>query len=379
MDLISYLVSDPSEWQHGKKLMDELVASPYPNYLYGAGNMATDYLVALDKYNIPIAGVVVDEKYYNPGSKLGRHEIKPIEGLADVDRQVNIIIAFDESIENIRSKIPKQVRVNKLYHIDIGTLYDRNSHLTYQYVRDHFSNFQRVYDMCSDTYSQKVICNYINTKITGNPEFLMETCTHDIYFPKDIIVLSDKEIFVDCGAYNGDTIMQFLKETNREYQKIYAFEPDEHNIRMLENTIDCFKVDRIVVCPKGAWDKKETLKFRSYKDESMMSSFVETGMSNNKEDVELISVNVTSLDSAISTKEEVSYIKMDIEGSELRALEGAREIIQRCKPKLAISAYHLKDDIYKIPLYLKSLNPNYKIYFRHHHYISYDLVCYAIP
>ena len=105
MDLISYLVSDPSEWQHGKKLMDELVASPYPNYLYGAGNMATDYLVALDKYNIPIVGVVVDEKYYNPGSKLGRHEIKPIEGLADVDRQVNIIIAFDESIENIRSKL----------------------------------------------------------------------------------------------------------------------------------------------------------------------------------------------------------------------------------------------------------------------------------
>ena len=378
MEFIDHIVKNPNAYNYGKTLIEELKNSKYPNYLYGAGFLAFSYL-ALEKQDVKIAGVVVDKKYYKPEEKLGSHEVKPIEQLTvDNVGKVNLIVAFDESIDRVREKIPKSLPLNKIYHLDYDTVYNRDN-LTYQYICDHLTDFNNVYAMCTDRISKMCFCNFINAKLTGNTEYLTKICTRDIYFPKEIIKLGENEIFVDCGAYNGNTIVQFIKETNGKYQKIYAFEPDERNIRMMKNTLDEYDTVNIEVYPYGVWDREETLRFRQPDDElAMNSSFVDTGYTPENE-VDFTSLKVTSLDLTLNIKENVSYIKMDIEGSELKALEGAKHIIQRHRPRLAISAYHLKDDIYKIPLYLKSLNPDYKIYFRQHHYISTDLVCYAIP
>ena len=78
--------------------------------------------------------------------------------------------------------------------------------------------------------------------------------------------------------------------------------------------------------------------------------------------------------------EKVSFIKMDIEGSELEALKGAQTIIKEQRPKMAICVYHKIEDLWKIPLFLHKINPEYKIYIRHHakFWVS-ETVCYAIP
>lgn len=374
MKLINQIVSDPEEHKYGSNQISELASSPYPIYLYGAGSMATDYL-QLQKYGVSIAGVLVDEKYHKQGQKLGALDVKTIQSMIGGEK-LNIIVAFDESLDVIERKIPASLPINKIYHVDIGPLYDKD-HLTAQYVNDHLNELQRVYNLCSDQLSKDALCGFINTKITGNTKYLAKIRTCDIYFPDDIIKLSDDEIFVDCGAYTGDSSLEFINKVNRKYRKIYAFEPDVRNLKILNETINSFKIRDMVIIPKGVWNKEESLKFKVHRNGSHMNSFVETGFVS--EDIDICSLDVTSLDEVIDTNEMVSYIKMDIEGSELKALEGAKHIIQRHRPRLAISAYHLKDDIYKIPLYLKSLNPDYKIYFRQHHYISTDLVCYAIP
>lgn len=87
----------------------------------------------------------------------------------------------------------------------------------------------------------------------------------------------------------------------------------------------------------------------------------------------------TSLDDYASTKlSRVDFIKMDIEGAEMDAIDGAMKIIREFKPRLAISAYHKPDDLWEIPIKLKSLNPNYKLYFGHHSPINWESVFYAV-
>ncbi len=74
----------------------------------------------------------------------------------------------------------------------------------------------------------------------------------------------------------------------------------------------------------------------------------------------------------------VTFIKMDIEGAELKALVGAKNTIVRDKPKCAISVYHEPEDLFKIPLYLKQLNPNYKFYLRLYTLSLDEIVLYAV-
>jgi hypothetical protein len=74
-----------------------------------------------------------------------------------------------------------------------------------------------------------------------------------------------------------------------------------------------------------------------------------------------------------------TYIKMDIEGSELATLAGGQKVIRQSKPVLTISAYHCQDDLWNIPLFIHSLNSEYSFHLRPHMLEGWDLVCYAIP
>ena len=92
-------------------------------------------------------------------------------------------------------------------------------------------------------------------------------------------------------------------------------------------------------------------------------------------------ISVEALDQELLVKrnEKVTFIKMDIEGAELETLKGARRIITEQKPKLAVCVYHKPEDIFTIPEYLRTLNPDYKFYLRHYTFAAWDTVLYAIP
>ena len=83
-----------------------------------------------------------------------------------------------------------------------------------------------------------------------------------------------------------------------------------------------------------------------------------------------------SIDNVI--KEEVTFIKLDVEGAELRTLMGAAETIKKYKPRLAISIYHKPEDIYEIPLLLMEYRPDYRFYIRHYTSYIWETVLYAV-
>ncbi|WP_163205654.1 FkbM family methyltransferase [Clostridium caseinilyticum] len=232
-------------------------------------------------------------------------------------------------------------------------------------INEKFSLFTKVYDNLSDQHSKKTFIERIKYCLTGNEKYLLPyKCNNVQYFDEEIISLKSEEIFIDGGAFTGDTIESFLKQVDGNFKKIYSFEPEKSKNEEFLKRLAGIKNIRLL--PYGLWNKKELVSFMS--NNSAASKIEKNGNS---------SIEVTSIDEFLQGKE-VTFIKMDIEGAELEALKGAENTIKRYKPKLAICVYHKPMDIVNIPIYLKSIVPEYNIYLRHYSYGPLDTVCYAV-
>ena len=192
------------------------------------------------------------------------------------------------------------------------------------------------------------------------------------YFNNDVLTLDRDEVYVDVGAFDGDTVRAFIDacENNRlEYRHILAFEPDPQCYELLrENTRTCKNVS----CHQlGIWSERGTLRFASsdvsVHDQS--AAICRTGD---------IDVQVVPLDDILQG-EEVTFIKMDTGGNVIPdAIKGAASTIKTFRPKLALAAYHGIEGIYEIPLLVKSICPDYRLYLRHNTYHMCDTDLYAV-
>ncbi|MDE6662371.1 MAG: FkbM family methyltransferase [Lachnospiraceae bacterium] len=185
------------------------------------------------------------------------------------------------------------------------------------------------------------------------------------YLEESIMEYKDGEVFVDCGCFDFESSERLMDIC--DVKKIYAFEPDAQNLEKVKANVERLKCkDKVEIFNFGLWDESTSLYFNSSGD--MMSKVCNDG---NEED----KIEVVALDSVI--KEKVTFIKMDIEGSEMKALQGGRNLIQKYKPKLAISIYHKWEDLVDIPAYIHELVPEYKLSIRHYFYSPAETVLYA--
>ena len=187
----------------------------------------------------------------------------------------------------------------------------------------------------------------------------------DQYFPKQYIQLSPEEVFVDCGAFNGDSIKKFIKQCP-DYKAIVAFEPDPCNIQELKSNLR--KQHDLVCVEAGCSDEIGTAYFDC--EESSGSSRIADNVTSTK-------INLTTIDS-VDDCHDATFIKMDIEGAEMSALRGASKTIMRNHPKLAICLYHSNEDMIRIPEYIHKLVPEYKLYVCAHTMGIAETVLYAI-
>jgi len=173
----------------------------------------------------------------------------------------------------------------------------------------------------------------------------------------------EDETFVDCGAFNGDTIRDFISVSGGRYWRIIALEPDSRNFLELKNSVND---ERIRFQPYATGAKREVLHMSS---SGASSSVCEHGDTQ---------VECATLDELLAD-EHPTYIKMDIEGSEIDALRGAAATIRRCSPKLAICVYHRPDHLWEIPSLLRQLLPGSTLTLRNHMLDGFDTVCYCVP
>lgn len=186
----------------------------------------------------------------------------------------------------------------------------------------------------------------------------INTCGEQ-YF--DVFSPLEREIFVDAGAYNGDTIQGFMKWKGDNNYKAYAIELSKSMCEVIKNR----KIPNIEVINAGAWNKNEDLVF----SDDLRGAVVSKAGSER--------VQGRTIDSIVEGNE-VTFIKMDIEGAELNALVGAGNTIRKYKPRLAVCIYHKRDDILKLGSVILNLNPDYKLYIRHYTSCMWETVLYAV-
>jgi FkbM family methyltransferase len=199
------------------------------------------------------------------------------------------------------------------------------------------------------------------------------------YFNNDVVSLEEGETLVDGGAYNGLSAATFAKtceKKNVTYRKVYCFEPDAGNFDLMRSNTAC--LPNVACIDRGLWSHSATLTFLSVQ-ECDPGAFLEAcGNLALETHSKRVEVRTTTIDEQFPD-EEITFIKLDVEGAETEAIEGAANTIRRCRPKLAISAYHKQSDIYQLPLLINRLWPGYKLYLRQYGYTLFDMVLFAIP
>ena len=126
----------------------------------------------------------------------------------------------------------------------------------------HRAEFQKLYELLEDDFSRRTLHNVIEYRLTGRTNLLRDIVVSPQYFVPDIIGPLKDEVFIDGGAYTGDTIVSLYRERGKCWRKIYAWEPDEENRRILEKRCVCVGGDKDVeIIPFALWNERSERKF----------------------------------------------------------------------------------------------------------------------
>ncbi|MEE0945892.1 MAG: FkbM family methyltransferase [Acutalibacteraceae bacterium] len=312
--------------------------------LYGTGDGADKIYAQLQKRNIKISGVFASAGF-KKGKEFANHTVTSYEELKEKLGDMIILVCFGSHLDSVIDYIEKLSRENELYLPDVPVC--EGEIFNVEFAIKHKKQLEKVYSSLADEISKKVFENTVYFKLTGDFKYLkeIETQRSEVF---DVLSLKG-ERFLDLGAFNGDTVEEFLLY-DKQYKSITALEPDSRNFRKLkDNTKDIKNVTLI----NAAVDSSEgTVLISKNKGRG------------NKQSGKTVEIPCVSVD-GIAVAEPFTFIKMDVEGNEAKAIEGAKKAIGQ-KPKMHIAAYHRSEDIFSIPIKVLEINPDYKIYMRKH-------------
>ncbi len=334
-------------------------------FLYGAGNSAFQAVQYLRKINIKPRGIIDSDKKKWGTLKFGL-SIFSLSEVLEKYPKMQVFISAPSYEDEIRLNLKQYIEEDKIFSIEYERLTYCPTNDYRDYVCKHVNEISEIYDIMADEKSKITLKCVLKSWLSADSTFLKEIYEPNQYFTNTVIHLNENEVFVDCGAYNGDTFREFASKVNGKYKGYYGFEPQKECFDQLVKVCQGNKNNNVTL-NLGVYDRKTQLKF-DVQDDFSASNVTEDGTQ---------IIDVTALDNEIL--DNVTFIKMDIEGSELPALRGAEKTIRKNKPKLAICVYHKKEDIVEIPKYIMSLGMDYKLYIRHHQKCSgTETVLYAI-
>ncbi|MBR3619990.1 MAG: FkbM family methyltransferase, partial [Clostridia bacterium] len=331
----------------GKHYIDTIREFGMPALVYGMGNGADKVIDLFGKKNIPVLGVTAGDDFVRGQIFRGY----TVTRLNDFKGEFVITPAFGTSLPDVMAHI---ISLNKSYNLIYPAVPVVGDETADNLFFDKYSErIERAYSLLN-TESRKVFTGYLQFLYTGKLQYLLDITSdkNDIF--NDFLRLDGSGVYIDIGAYRGDTIREYLDYTGGKYEEIIAIEPDKKNYTKLSDNFS--EYDNLTLINKVCSDKTDMVLFDSAC--GRQSSVNEKGK---------LTPSVT-VDEAAGDKI-ITYIKIDAEGEEMNIINGAKNTIKRCKPKLNIALYHKFSDIFEIPLRIAEINPDYRFEIRHHPYI----------
>lgn len=229
------------------------------------------------------------------------------------------------------------------------SLYNRATSL-----KEHVEDYEWLYKRLKDYRSKKLLYSILNNWYhfdATTTKSSLET-NYNQYWDLDIIKPTSEEVIVDIGSYIGDSILTYVENYGvNNYKKIYAYEITPESIEVLKNNTRYYH--DVEIRKKAVLDRTQKVYMNINENGSSANQVIDEG----DEILDGVSIDTDIV-------EDVSMIKMDIEGSEAKALIGCQNHIRNTTPKLLLSVYHNHEDLWKIPRLVDDINPNYQFYLR---------------
>lgn len=339
--------------------------------LWGAGFAFEDCVDSIGREHIK---AVFDNDESKWGKEIAGFEIKSPKTDFEqyVDEETAIVISTNGYESEIATGLIKEKGVQE------RQLFSNSNSVveTYRYKPETIlQNMERIYkvkELLADEASKVYYMNFIKACLTRNPLYLQNNpCSTDTYeytTASKVIGFDGIKVILDCGAYNGDTARLFMEKTKNNCE-IYCFEPVVENYHELQSWITEAGLTNIHAIHSGVGNAKYTDQVFSTEEKTTKAA---VGGNRFQSDAPIISeIQVDTLDNMVP-EVPVDYIKMDIEGAEMSALEGAKNTIVKNNPQMLISAYHKIEDMWEIPEFVLQLNKNYEVYLGHQPYAPYE-------
>lgn len=340
------ILLESSSWEMLKNSNEPIV-------LYGTGNGADRVLDEFSRLGINIEAVTASDGFVRD-RHFRSYKVESIFSVSQRLRSFTVALGFATSIPEVINNI-KYIAENHRLIVPVvpvfgDEIFDR------RYIEDNLDALTRSRELLYDDESKRVFDGMVRFQFTGKLEYLFEIESRRDYALKNILALRENEDMLDLGAYRGDTIAE-LVDISGGFKSVLALEPDSKSFAKLVDFSKNFK--SIEALPLAVWDRDEVLTFSG--GGGRQSAVNSTGKTE---------VQAVSIDSLIKNFDRrISYVKMDVEGAEEKALCGMRLLLKNQKPKLSIATYHRTSDLATLIPLIKNLNPDYKIYLRHHPYI----------
>lgn len=347
-------------------LWENLTKETRPVFLYGTGNGADKILDVCSKYGISISGVFASSGFVRNRTFRGM-PVRSIESIREeFGNDIIVLLAFGTTLDSVIENIKDIANKHTLYIPEVplydSPLFDRD------FYNNNFNKIVSVSEIFADDYSKELYLDMILFRLSGNPKHLSKVMS-----PPDMYSsLINEELInrvIDCGAYKGDSASDIILSLHPN--EIYAIEPDPKTFIKLSAFAQSNDRCKITAYNFAVGSNASSTEFNS-------SGSRGSGAEGSNRRGITTEVEIRSLDSC--NFENIDLIKYDVEGDEISAIEGSRELINQYHPAISVSVYHRSQDIFEIPLMIKDICPQYKFYLRRVPCIpAWDISFVAVP
>ncbi len=243
----------------------------------------------------------------------------------------------------------------RCYQLFRGEKYNLPACSDVYFMLEKQGDIERTYKMLEDDMTRSTFLKLLEFRLLTDQIDIPTFPEKGMYFEYDLFPKIDDEVFIDCGACGGSSLAEFLEINDHQFESYHGIEPDKTNFNKLEKFISGLPADE--------QKKMKIHHAAAYANDGETNFFILNGPGSFQADSGPDQVKTVKIDDILN-KGKATYIKMNIEGSEVSALKGAEHTISNYHPRMAIMGYHKTSDLWEVPLLMKEYCREYHLSLR---------------